>query len=184
MNGDDAATANLLGALSLVVADQTRDRVTAACSEPGSAPAALSALEQFLGRPSLDQLARVLALTPSGAVRLVDRLADAGLVTRGPGSDGRTRSVVLTPAGRRAATRIAAARAGYLRHLVESLSAPERRALHALLGKLLAAVVDTKDGGAWICRLCDLTDCGRPEGRCPTAQAAAVKYGGAPPAGP
>jgi DNA-binding MarR family transcriptional regulator len=183
VNADDAATANLLGALSLVVADQTRDRVTAACGEPGSAPAALSALEQFLGRPSLDQLARVLALTPSGAVRLVDRLAEAGLVSRGPGSDGRTRSVVLTPAGRRAAARIGAERSDYLRQLVESLSVPERRTLHALLGKLLAAVVDTKDGGAWICRLCDLTDCGRPEGRCPTARAATRKFGAAP-AGP
>jgi DNA-binding MarR family transcriptional regulator len=183
VNPDDAATANLLGALSLVVADQTRDRVTAACNEPGSAPAALSALEQFLGRPSLDQLARVLALTPSGAVRLVDRLTEAGLVTRGPGSDGRTRSVVLTPAGHSAAARISAARAGYLGHLVESLTPPERRTLHALLSTLLAAVVDAKDGGAWICRLCDLTECGRAEGRCPTAQAAAVKYGAAP-AGP
>jgi DNA-binding MarR family transcriptional regulator len=181
VNGDDAATANLLGALSLVVADQTRDLVTAACSEPGSAPAALSALEQFLGRPSLDQLARVLGLTPSGAVRLVDRLADAGLVARGPGGDGRTRSVVLTAAGRRAAARIGTARADYLRQLVDSLSVPERSTLHALLGKLLAAVVETKDGGAWICRLCNLADCGRPEGRCPTAQAAAAKYSGSLP---
>ena len=172
----DEATANLLGALSLVVADQTREHVTAACSQPGSAPAALSALDQFLGRPSLDRLAQVLALTPSGAVRLVDRLAEAGLVTRGPGPDRRTRSVSLTPAGRRAAVRVTTARADYLLQLVGSLSPPERRTLHALLGKLMAAAVDAKDGGPWICRLCDLGDCGRAEGFCPAANAAAIKY--------
>ncbi|HVN13170.1 MAG TPA: MarR family transcriptional regulator [Kineosporiaceae bacterium] len=173
MNVDDA-TANLLGALCLVVADETRDRVTAACGQPGSAPAALSALDQFLGRPSLDRLARVLALTPSGAVRLVDRLAEAGLVTRGPGPDGRTRSVALTGAGRRTAAGVTAARADYLRQLIGSLSRPERRTLHALLGKLMAAVVDAKDGGPWICRLCDLGDCGLAEGLCPAANAAAI----------
>jgi len=183
VNVDDA-TANLLGALSLVVADQTRDQVTAACSQPGSAPAALSALDQFLGRPSLDRLAQVLSLTPSGAVRLVDRLAEAGLVTRGPGPDRRTRSVALTPAGRRAAVRVTTARAGYLHRLVGSLSPPERRTLHALLGKLMAAAVDAKDGGPWICRLCHLGDCGRAEGHCPAANAAAIKYQRSVPAPP
>jgi rubrerythrin len=54
---------------------------------------------------------------------------------------------------------------------------PRRLQLQHLLSKMLAAVVATKDGGAWICRLCDLTACGRSDGNCPTARAAAVKYG-------
>ena len=37
----------------------------------------------------------------------------------------------------------------------------------------MAALVRTKDGGAWTCRLCDLDACGRPAGRCPAANAAA-----------
>jgi rubrerythrin len=37
--------------------------------------------------------------------------------------------------------------------------------------------VRNKDGGAWICRLCDLEACDRAAGRCPTANAAAAKYG-------
>jgi DNA-binding MarR family transcriptional regulator len=74
--------ANLLGALALVITDQTSAAIAAAAGQSGSATAALSALHHFLDRPTLDRLRQVLGPTPSGAVRLVDRLADAGLVTR------------------------------------------------------------------------------------------------------
>ncbi len=141
-----------------------------------TADAALSALHHFLDGPSLDRLRQVLGLTPSGAVRLVDRLVAAGLVTRGPGADGRSRSVALTPAGRAAAERVTAARSAALTDLLGELSPAERETLHDLLGRLMAGVVRGKDGGAWLCRLCDVTACGRAEGRCPTANAAAVKY--------
>ncbi|MFN0281167.1 MAG: MarR family transcriptional regulator [Kineosporiaceae bacterium] len=170
------ATANLLGALALVVTDQSTDRLDAACGQTGAAAAALSALQHILTRPSLDELGAVLALTPSGTVRLVDRLGAAGLVTRGPGRDGRTRAVTLTAAGRRAAARVTAARAGYLEGLLARLTDDDRRLLHTLLGKVLASVVEGKDSGPWICRLCDLRSCGRSVGACPTADAAAAKY--------
>ncbi|MDG4821485.1 MarR family transcriptional regulator [Asanoa sp. WMMD1127] len=175
--------ANLLGAFALAMADRTAAAVTAA-GEGGAAgnptaAAALSALLHFLDRPSIDQLRRVLGLTPSGAVRLVDRLAEAGLVTRGPGGDGRSRSVALTPAGRAAATRLSAARAATLRSALGALSATERSTLDNLIGRMMAGVVEEKEGGAWLCRLCDLTACGRDTGQCQTANAAAAKYGAA-----
>ncbi len=176
MRPHDEATANLLGAFSSAVTDQARLRVSAACGQSESGAATLTALQQFLDHPSLDRIRQVLGLTPSGAVRLVDRLADEGLVARGPGADGRTRSVRLTAKGRRAAVRVSSARAAYLGELVTTLSAAERRTLHALLSTMMSRVVDAKDGGAWICRLCDLQACGRAEGRCPTASAAAAKY--------
>jgi DNA-binding MarR family transcriptional regulator len=169
--------ANLLGALALLVSDQMGAAVGAAAGGSGSAAAALSALHTFLDRPTIDMLRRVLGLTPSGAVRLVDRLAEAGLVTRTPGEDLRSRAVSLTPAGRRAASRVAAARTAVLERALGDLSANQRRALHGLLGKVMAGLVRDKDGGAWICRLCDLGACGRDEGHCPTANAAAAKYG-------
>jgi DNA-binding MarR family transcriptional regulator len=167
--------ANLLGAVALVLTD----RVETAMVEGHTTAAALSALYHFLDRPSIDQLRQVLGLTPSGTVRLVDRLAGAGLVRRGPGADGRSRSVALTAAGRRAAARLSAARAAALRDTLAELSTVERATLHALLGRLVAGIVQTKDGGAWICRLCDTSACGRPDGRCPVANAAAVRYGSA-----
>jgi hypothetical protein len=115
-------------------------------------------------------------LTHSGAVRLVDRLAADGLVTRGAGGDGRSRSVALTAAGVRAAEEIAAARAEVLGAALDGLSVEERATLGALLGRVMANVVQVKDGGAWICRLCDLAACERAAGRCPAATAAAAKY--------
>jgi DNA-binding MarR family transcriptional regulator len=163
--------------LALLVADQMSAAVAAAAGGSGSAAAALSALHTFLDAPTIDRLRQVLGLTPSGAVRLVDRLAEAGLVTRGPGTDARSRSVHLTAAGRRAAARVVAARGAVLERALADLSINQRRTLHALLGKAMGALVRDKDGGAWICRLCDLEACGRDEGRCPTANAAAARYG-------
>lgn len=168
--------ANLLGALALVITDQTAQAAAAAAGQSVSAAAALSALHHFLDRPTLDQLHKVLGLTPSGVVRLVDRLADAGLVTRGTGDDGRSRSVVLTDAGKRVAQKITAARATLLSSMLDELSPAERETLHSLMSRVMAGVVRSKEGGAWICRLCNLDACGRASGHCPAANAAAAKY--------
>ena len=99
---------NLFGAVAVAVADLTVDRAGSPVGGSLSDAAALSAMYHFLDRPSVDQLRRVLGLTHSGAVRLVDRLAADGLVERSGGPDGRTRSVVLTRKGRAAAHRVAA----------------------------------------------------------------------------
>lgn len=168
--------ANLLGALALVITDQTAQAAASAAGQSVSAAAALSALHHFLDRPTLDQLHKVLGLTPSGAVRLVDRLAGAGLVTRGSGDDRRSRSVVLTAAGQQAARQVTVARAALLSSMLDGLSAAEREILHALMSRIMAEVVRSKEGGAWICRLCDLDACGRATGHCPAANAAAARY--------
>ena len=89
---DDArrALANVLGALALVVTDELGRAVTDDLSDEGHASvtdaAALSALAQFLDGATVDRVHQVLGVTPSGAVRLVDRLEAAGLVTRGAGT--------------------------------------------------------------------------------------------------
>lgn len=172
-----AGEANALGAFALVVADQISAAAAGAAGQSTTGAAALAALAQFLDRPSLDHLHEVLGLTPSGTVRLIDRLEAEGLVARSPGPDGRTRSVVLTTRGRRIAQRVAAARAAVLEPLVADLSSTERDALRGLLSRMMTSVVATKEGGAWTCRLCDIAACGRNAGRCPAANAAAVKYG-------
>ncbi len=136
-------------------------------------------MRHFLERPTLDQLRRVLGLTHSGAVRLVDRLCEAGLAQRHGGRDGRSREVVLTASGERLADEITAARLAALDGLTAGLTATEQRTLADLLGRVLAAVVDTKNEGAWTCRLCDTSACGRSEGLCPAANAATRRFGGA-----
>ena len=172
-----AREANVLGALAQAITDRTASAIAAAAGQNVSAATALSALHQFLDRPTLDRLRDVLGLTHSGTVRLVDRLTEAGLVARGTGEDKRSRSVVLTDAGRAAAERVTAARAAVLDDLLGDLSPADRDTLGELLDRLMAGVVRGKDGGAWICRICDLGACERSEGRCPAANAAAEKYG-------
>ena len=128
-------TANLLGALSLVIADRMADAMAEAGGRPESAAAALSALLHFLDRPTVDLLRQVLGLTSSGTVRLVDRMAESGYVQRGPGDDGRSTSVSLTGAGRAAAEAVAAARAGVLAGALDGLSPAERETLRQLMSQ-------------------------------------------------
>ncbi len=168
----------MLGALALFLTDSTVHAASTAGQSP-TAAAALSALDQFLDRPTVDQVRRVVGLTPSGAVRLIDRLADEGLVSRGPGADGRSRSVTLTARGRRLADRIRAARAEVLDTALRELTPAQRSTLYELTSRVLASLVRTKvesgrlEYGGWTCRMCDLTACGRGHGNCPAADAAA-----------
>ena len=172
--------ANLLGALSLVVADRMTDQLEAASGQSLTTATALSALHDFLDDPSVDLLRRVLGLTHSGTVRLVDRLVAAGYVRRVPGPDGRTTAVRLTGSGRRAAAKVVAARSAVLDEAMSALSgrpAAERAAFERALGTVLVAMMRGPGATRWICRLCDTTACGRPEGRCPVAAEAGRRYG-------
>ena len=103
--------ANRLGALALRLADRIEQAVTAEGVRSLSAATALSAIERFfVDEPSIDELRRVLGLTSSGAVRLVDGLETDGLVTRRRGDDGRVSLVALTAKGRRAADAVVTTR--------------------------------------------------------------------------
>ena len=94
----DPRLINVLAALALALADGIRDATEAAAGMTGAAPSALVALHQFLAGRTTEDLAQATGLTHSGAVRLIDRLVDAGLVERRPGRDGRSLSIVLTVA--------------------------------------------------------------------------------------
>jgi MarR family transcriptional regulator, negative regulator of the multidrug operon emrRAB len=164
--------ANLLGTLSLAVAGRME---TAIASQLGpSAPAALCALEGYLGGEPIEVLRQVLALTHSGAVRLVDRLVDAGLAEREPGPDARTVAVALTPAGRVAAEGIREARTAALEEVLEVLSADERDTLTALHERLLAGLTSDRASARRLCRLCDIDACGHHRGTCPVTNARAA----------
>jgi DNA-binding MarR family transcriptional regulator len=171
--------ATVLGAAALAITDRAAAALATVTTPTASAAAAVSAMRHFLERPTLDQLRRVLGLTHSGAVRLIDRLCEAGLTERHVGRDGRSREVVLTASGERLADEITAARLAALDGLTAGLTETEQRTLVDLLGRVLANVVDTKNEGAWTCRLCDTLACGRRDGLCPAANAATRRFGGA-----
>ena len=171
--------ANVLGALSLVVADRMNAAVEAIATLGPSAPAALAAMHEFLDGGSVTQLSSVLGLTHSGTVRLVDRLAAEGLVERVGAQDGRAVSVVLTRRGRRTAARILQAREKSLTSALSALSPDEIDDLAAALDTMLTTVTLARAGERsartndrpqpWLCRLCDFAACGRSEGNCPVS---------------
>ena len=168
--------ANVLGALALVLADQTADAVADAAGRSESAAAALSALWHFLDRPTIDLLRQVLGLTSSGTVRLVDRLEESGYVCREAGPDGRSTAIVLTDAGREAAARVSAARTAVLGRALAVLSEPERAALEELTGKVLVGMMRGPGATRWICRLCEIAVCRGAKGGCPVGNAARERY--------
>lgn len=171
---DSAHTANLLGALALVVHDRFSEAMADALGEGETAAAALSSLDHLLDRPTIDLLRGVLGLTSSGTVRLVDRLEDGGYIERRAGADRRATAVHLTRAGRRAARRAGAARRDVLENALSALSTDEQRQLDALLSRLLVGMMRGPGAEKFMCRLCDAHACGHAEGRCPVRQAASL----------
>ena len=170
---------NVLGALSLAVTDRTSAAVGEAAGQSDSAAMALSALHHFLDDPPMDRLRQVLGLTPSGTVRLVDRLEAAGYVTRRPGRDGRSVSLRLTASGRRAAKRVSAARAEVLQDALAGLAPAERETFDELLSRVVVAMIRGPGATRWMCRLCDTGTCRSAPGGCPVTNAARERYASA-----
>lgn len=171
-HADTRRDANLLGSLSLAVADRVRVATEDVAGHTGAGPAALAALSTYLDGDPIDALRRSLGVTHSAAVRLVDRLEEARLVERRRGADGRSVSVVLTTAGRRAGREILDARHDALAEVLESLDPADRIALERLCEKLLGGLTASRPDARRICRLCDPDACGHYDGRCPVTQAA------------
>ena len=152
--------ANLLGAVVVALGDQL----------PVSADdAALVSLSWNDGL-SVDGLADVVGLSQPGTVRLIDRLADAGLVRRGQGADGRTRALHLSAKGRRRAERVLADREVLLADTLGAVRADEARLLETTLSRILARLTVDESTAYRICRLCDEAACG-PGVECPVERA-------------
>jgi len=160
---------NALGALALEVTRRVQEAGEAASPHGASVPAALTALHGLTAGQSIDALRRVLGLTHSGAVGLVDRLAAAGLVERRVGSDGRSVALQLTPDGRRAARRVLARREAAIETVLAPLTARERADLVRLHERLLGSMTGAQHDRRRACRLCDVDACGRD---CPTRASA------------
>jgi len=174
VTGGFDAGANRLGALALRLTDRMQLAVTSGDEHSLSAATALSVLDRWFGAPpSVDTLRRVMGLTPSGGVRLVDVLERHGLVTRRPGADARVRTIALTAKGRRAARATVEARHDLLEEVLAPLDDGERAALAAIVDKLLIGLIRGRRPGPAMCRLCDTEACGAPRDEpCPVTRAA------------
>jgi MarR family transcriptional repressor of emrRAB len=162
-------TANLLGALGVVLSDALADAAEVAGGR--SDATALAALYGPSSGASIDALAGVLGLSHSGAVRLVDRLAADGLLERRRGADQRSTALLLTPAGRRTARQVMRRREANLQVLLGLLTDDQERMLSDVMERLLTELGRDRAAEPRVCRLCDLEACGRSRGECPVAPA-------------
>lgn len=89
----------------------------------------------------LGMLASKLGVEAPSATRQIQQLEAAGLVRRLPDpKDGRATDIRITPAGRKAARQIKKAKREYLRHILGSWSAKDRRHLAVLFHRLAIQV--------------------------------------------
>jgi DNA-binding MarR family transcriptional regulator len=159
MTGDAHRTANLLGAVALSLHDELRAAVERRSGRSGEGPAALVVLGHQPGL-SNDALSRLLDLTHTGTVRVIDRLVSDGLVERQTSRrDRRGVALRLTQAGEASRREILGAREAVMRRLVDRLGAREQAALAALLGELLRGMSRDDTHKLRICRLCDGVAC-------------------------
>ena len=171
VSDDDARTANLLGAIAYALTERTDAALRRDAAVAGTDAMALIALGNYADGAPLETLRDGLGLSQPGTVRLVDRLAARGLVTRGPAPhDRRARAVRLTGAGRAAAAGALAARASVTGAALAALGAADRGRLAELLERLLGGQTTDRTSARRICRLCDGDVCGHPD-RCPVTQA-------------
>lgn len=179
---DDERLINMVGAAALGLTDATVGDVALANGLDGTAAAALVGLLDLARSSSVQRLSQFIGVSHSGAVRLVNRLADAGFVERAPGADARTLAVKLTRRGQTVARRIRGERRAAIAAALSGLAERDRDQLSAICDVLIANLTSARlaarseggypSGGA-LCRMCDPTACGRPDGMCPAARTAA-----------
>ena len=174
---DDAQITNLLGALSLSLADAQATAARRASGLSTSACAALVTLGAHAGL-AIGDLAKVLGLTHSVTVRTVEALVAAGLVERRQGADRRQVLLGLTPTGARSRAAILEARDAVLAAALAPLEPDERSRLGGLIARVLADLTHGRREADHICRLCDENVC--PGDTCPV-ECAAVRIESAGP---
>jgi MarR family transcriptional regulator, negative regulator of the multidrug operon emrRAB len=181
---DDVRLVNVLGAAALGLSDAMGVDAAAAAGIDATAATALVALLDLARGGSIRALSRLIGISHSGTVRLVDRMAEDGLISRVPGRDGRTVALTLTPRGRALASRIRAHRSAAIAAVLEGTTIAQRKQLASLcdimIGNLVTARLsarreDRDPAGGALCRLCDPTACGRTVGTCPAASTAAAE---------
>lgn len=150
---------NVFGAFALMLGDDISSAAAACAPEAGPAASALALLDHEPGL-SIRTLAAGVGLSHAGTVRLVDRLeADGLLERRGHDSDGRTRSLYLTAAGKKASLAVLESRDKVIARSLSVLSTDEVATLGRLAERVLRARLRDVEHAYRICRLCGYSSC-------------------------
>jgi DNA-binding MarR family transcriptional regulator len=152
--------ANVVGAFALAVVDRMERAIFDHTDLGGEAVAALVAIGHSPGM-TISQLSKVLARSHPGTVRIVDRLAVAGLVERKPGAPDR-RSVTLDLTGDGVAERaeILQRRMSAIQDFLNAVAPEDFDTLQRIAATTVGALPDDATSALAICRYCD-------ERRCP-----------------
>ncbi|QOG16853.1 DNA-binding transcriptional regulator, MarR family [Bradyrhizobium arachidis] len=154
----ETGIANLLGALSLAVMDRIEQGAREVIGRGGETPAALVVIGYGQGMTN-DKLRRILGLSHSGTVRLVDRLVSDRLVERRAGKDGREIALHLTATGAAMRNELMTSRISAVASLLDVLSPAETKRLETLIHELLARQDTSEMDRFTICRMCDDSVC-------------------------
>ena len=168
IRAERAFAANVLGTLTLTIADRVGIGAARVTRHGANAPAALVSLMWYPDRP-IGFLADRLRISHPGAVQLVDRLEADGLVERIPALDGRTKLLALTPRGEQTALGVLAERRDVLDLAVSALDDDAVHGLNDAVSAMLEALTDDLLTSEHMCRMCDELAC--PDARCPVERA-------------
>ena len=138
------------------------DIVRASSSRAPEAGPAASALALLAHKPGLSfrMLAVGVGLSHAGTVRLVDRMATEGLIERREHStDGRTRSLYLTRAGKVASDKVLASRDQVIAEGLSVLNSRELKILCDISERVLRSRLESLEQSYRICRLCCYEGC-------------------------
>ncbi|HDS1637418.1 TPA: winged helix-turn-helix transcriptional regulator [Stenotrophomonas maltophilia] len=138
------------------------DVIRASSSRAPEAGPTASALALLAHRPGLSvgMLAAGVGLSHAGTVRLVDRLVTEGLIERREHpTDGRTRSLYLTGAGKAVSDDVLNSRDQIIAEGLAVLTQDEMKLLSQLSARVLRARLESLEHSYRICRLCCYEGC-------------------------
>jgi len=157
--GEGRHAANILGALSLLVQDRVEGTWQSALDLSPMAAAALVTIDVYPGS-TIERVAGGIGLTHSATVRVVDKLAERGLVEKDRArQDARAQSLKLSKAGKRTLEQLHAARNQVTDDLLAGLDPAQRAGLESAIRAILHRCVEPGREGDVTCRVCDDRRC-------------------------
>lgn len=149
---------NSLGAVSLAIGDGVR---RAMLGETDLDESALTALVTIDANPggSVSELAQILQVSHSGAVRMSKRLQGQGLIFQQTGRDPRTVELFSTREGREHLVPVLRSRRVFLEEVLDELDEGERQQLRALLTTIARRLAPTEVAAQRACRMCQTQAC-------------------------
>lgn len=152
---DEKYISNLIGVFATTVSTAIASKVSTLGGRSLNHEAALVAIHNHPDE-TIDVLSKVLALTHSGAVRLINALEQEGLVARHKSTQD-SRAVVLrvTQHGSERVKDILQKRAIATLKVIEHLSDDQKQNFAKLLEMVMENLTDKKIEARRVCRLCD-----------------------------